>query len=100
MGKKISAEAASEILDQAPTAIIVVDGHWLCSYANASAEVFTGVNRAEITGRSLWDTFPALEASSFETQVRRASDDRKRIPFEFHYAPSARWFDVEAVRVL
>ena len=32
-------------------------------------------------------------------QVKRAMAEGKRIPFEFHYAPSAKWCDVEAVPV-
>ncbi len=100
MGKKISGESALAALEAAPVAVIVLDEDFNCKYANAAAESFTGVNVGEITDRSIWDTFPALQASAFETQINRAFSEKKRIPFEFHYAPTARWFDVEAIPVL
>lgn len=97
MGKKISGETALAVLEFAPLAVIVLDADFNCKYANGAAEQFTGVNASEITDRSIWETFPALQASAFETQINRAFSEQKRIPFEFHYAPTARWFDVEAV---
>lgn len=100
MGKKISDQSGLTVLDQAPIAILVVDNAFRCSYANNASESFTGVNVSEIVDRSLWETFPALQGSAFETQVTRALYDRKRIPFEFHYPPSAKWFDVEAVPMM
>lgn len=96
MGKKISGESAVAVLDAAPVAVIVLDADFNCKYANSAAEQFTGVNVGEITDRSIWETFPALQASAFESQVNRAFSEKKNIPFEFHYAPTARWFDVEA----
>lgn len=97
MGKKISGESAVAVLDSAPLAVIVLDAHFNCRYANSAAEQATGVNVGEMTDRSIWETFPALQGSAFETQINRAFSERKRIPFEFHYAPTARWLDVEAV---
>jgi PAS domain S-box-containing protein len=97
MGKKISDEGGLTVLDQAPIAILVVDSSFRCTYANRAAETFTGVNVSEIIDRSIWETFPALQDSAFDTQATRSLMDRKRIPFEFHYAPSAKWFDVELV---
>lgn len=97
MGKKISGERAVAVLDSAPVAVIVLDAHFNCTYANSAAEQATGVNVSEMTDRSIWETFPALQESAFETQINRAFSEKKRIPFEFHYAPTARWFDVEAV---
>lgn len=99
MGKKIAIDTALSILDLAPAAILVLDPEFNCRYANSAAEQFTGVNVGEIVDRSIWDTFPALQSSAFETQVNRAFTERKRIPFEFHYAATARWFDVEAVPI-
>lgn len=99
MGKKISGDSAMGVLEVAPLAIIVLDADFNCKYANSATEQFTGVNVSEITDRSIWDTFPALQASAFETQITRAFTEGKRIPFEFHYAPTARWFDVDAVPV-
>lgn len=99
MGKKISGDSALGVLEVAPLAIIVLDADFNCKYANSATEQFTGVNVSEITDRSIWDTFPALQASAFETQITRAFTEGKRIPFEFYYAPSSRWFDVEAVPV-
>lgn len=99
MGKTISSDAAIGILDAAPVAVILLDARFTCLYANVAAETLTGVNTAEMVGRSLWETFPALQGSVLETQVSRALSDGKRIPFDFHYAPTARWCDVEAVPV-
>lgn len=99
MGKKITADDAMQALDRAPIAILKLDADLCCQYANPAAESFTGVNPAEIIDRSIWDTFPALHSTPFETQIARALIEQKRIPFEFFYAATARWFDVEAVPV-
>ncbi|MBA2688060.1 MAG: response regulator [Gemmatimonadaceae bacterium] len=96
MGKKISGESAVAVLDATPLAVIVLDADFNCKYANSAAEQFTGVNAGEITDRSIWETFPALQASAFESQINRAFSEKKTIPFEFHYPPTARWFDVQA----
>ncbi len=97
MGKKISIESAMEVLDRVPIAILVLDPDFRCKYANSTTEVFMGVNISEIIDRSIWETFPALQSTAFEHQVSRAMTEQKQIPFEFHYAPAVRWFDVEAV---
>ncbi len=97
MGKKLSGDSAVAVLDAAPLAVLVLDAQFNCRYANSAAEQFTGVNVAEMTDRSIWETFPALQSSAFESQINRAFSEKKRIPFEMHYAPTARWFDVEAV---
>lgn len=99
MSNRIPEQNTFKILDLAPVGILVLDAEFRCTYANAAAEAFTGVNKAEIVGRSIWETFPALQDSAFDLQVRRALQDGKKIPFDFHYAPTARWFDVEAVPV-
>ena len=99
MAKMISAETAMRVLSEAPVAILVLNSGYVCKYANAAAESVTGVNTAEILYRSIWETFPSLQSSAFESQVKRAMTEGKRIPFEFHYASSAKWFDVEAVPI-
>lgn len=99
MAKKIPVETAEAVLNHAPVAVLVLNSDCVCTYANTAAEAFTGVNSAEIIDRSIWETFPALQSSAFEGQVKRAMAEGKRIPFEFHYAPSAKWCDVEAVPV-
>ena len=85
------------ILDGAPVGILVLDSDFVCKYANSAAEAFTGVNVSEIRDRSIWETFPALQSTAFETQVARALTEQKRIPFEFNYSAAARWFDIEAM---
>jgi PAS domain S-box-containing protein len=100
MGKKISTESALAALDRAPIAILVLDPNYRCKYANAAAEEFLGVNVSEIIDRSIWETFPALQSSAFESQVSRAFVEQKQIPFEFYYPPAAKWFDVQAAYLL
>ena len=93
----IDAELATSLLQCSPEGVLLLDGKWQCLYANPAAEKITGVNCDEIVGRSLWDTFPALANTTFEEQLVRVASGRKRISFEFHYAATARWVDVDAV---
>lgn len=88
---------ASDLLECSPEAVLLLDDQWRCLYANPSAERITGVNLAEIIGRSIWDTFPSLSGSNFEENLMRVASGQKRISFEFHFASVARWCDVDAI---
>ncbi len=90
-------ELAADLLESSPEGVLLLDGRWRCIYANPTAERITGVNRVEIIGRSLWDTFPSLSGSAFEEQLTRVATGGKRVTFEFLYAATTRWCDVDAV---
>ncbi|MDQ2078100.1 PAS domain S-box protein [Marinimicrobium sp. ABcell2] len=68
------------------------DKNWNFTYINTQAENFLRHPRRELLGRNLWDTFPALRNSEFETQFRAAAESNTKTSFQAYYEPWKVWF--------
>jgi PAS domain S-box-containing protein len=71
---------------------IAFDRDWRYIYINAAAESI-GLRRSELLGRTIWEVFPDLLGTEFETQFRRAAADRTPMEFEYCHQPWGRWFN-------
>lgn len=49
-----------------------------------------------IDGHVIWDAFPDLLGTKFETELKRAVAEKKHVRFEEHYAGMDMWFEVNA----
>jgi light-regulated signal transduction histidine kinase (bacteriophytochrome) len=47
-----------------------------------------------VTGRIIWDVFPAIRGTNLDVQYRRAMTERVVIRVENYYAPWQRWFEI------
>jgi PAS domain S-box-containing protein len=70
-----------------------VDASFRYTYVNDRVVEMHGRSRGELLGRSLWETFPDLAGTVFETEVRRAMTERAPARFECRFGSLNRWFE-------
>src|SRR6185295_13628580 len=93
------AEAADKfsrgILSSISDPFVVQDADWRFRYINdAAAKVFqdTGHGDAKsLIGKSLWDVYPDIVGTVFETEMRRAARDRVPSTYEGFYPHTGQW---------
>jgi PAS domain S-box-containing protein len=62
-------------------------------YANDVALRQHQKTRGELLGSSIWDVFPDLVGTAFETQLRRVMSERLPAAFDFSYPALEAWFE-------
>jgi len=80
------------ILESITDGFVAFDRDWRYIYINAAAEGI-GLRRSELLGRTIWEAFPDLPGTEFETQFRRAAADRTPVEVESYYPAWGRWFN-------
>ena len=83
----------SLILDSISDRFYVLDRQWHITYFNKQAEHYFGRSRESVLGRIVWDVFPAMRGTSFETHYRHAMDERTAVRFEARSPVTARWVE-------
>ncbi len=61
---------------------LAVDHDWQFTFLNEKAESIFARSRAELMGKQLWDVFPGIVGTGFESELKRAMRDRVPIQFE------------------
>ena len=80
-------------------ALVLLDADWRITFLNARAResvATVGLVPAEMVGRSIWESFPALEHSPGADELRRARTAKGSVHFEQHDSEKARWYEVDA----
>ena len=80
-------------------ALVLLDADWRVTFLNARAResvATVGLVPAEMVGRSIWASFPALEHSTGADELRRARTAKGSVHFEHHESEKARWYEVDA----
>jgi PAS domain S-box-containing protein len=82
-------------LETMPAAFCFLDARWRFGYVNAEAERLMGRSRDQLVGASLWDTFPRVRGTVFESTCRSAAATGQPQTFESSF-PGARvgWFEI------
>jgi PAS domain S-box-containing protein len=84
-----------DVLESITEMFIAVDYEWRFTYANQPAVEKMGKALDEILGKNLWELYPVLVATDFQSQFERVMS--KRVPAHFEFlAPRGSWFDVHA----
>ena len=87
----------ARVLESMPSAFYHLDREWRFSYVNAEAERLLDHRREDLTGRSIWEAFPAAVGGDFETCFRHAVERREPVAFDAYYpAPLDGWYEVRA----
>lgn len=68
------AEQLRVILDDIADAFFAVDRNWRFAYLNRPAERLMERSREELLGQAMWDAFPEMIGTEFESAVRQAMD--------------------------
>lgn len=91
-----SAETMKNILENTTDGFFAVDRDWKFTYLNAEAEVLLDRGREDLIGATLWEKFPDVNGSVFETNYRKVMDENIAVEFEASDAAGKTWFEVHA----
>ncbi|UUX95475.1 PAS domain-containing sensor histidine kinase [Aquabacterium sp. J223] len=85
---------AQSVLESITDAFFAIDGDWRFTYVNRQAEVVLGRGRDELLGRSLWEAYPGLVGSRFESVYRRVAAGGATETVTDFYPDHDRWYEV------
>jgi len=91
-----SATTMANILENTTDGFFAVDAQWKFTHLNCEAEKLLGRTREELLGNDLWEQFPDLGGSVFETNYRRVMADQVPVEFEASDTADKLWFEVHA----
>lgn len=91
-----SVRTMRNILENTADAFLSVDYAWKFTYLNPEAEKLLGRSRDELVGKSLWEEFPELCGTDFETNYRRAMSGNVAVEFEAADSTGDVWFEARA----
>jgi PAS domain S-box-containing protein len=89
-----SLQRVTTILESIADAFFSLDLEWRFTYVNAQAEVFLKRGASELLGTDLWEEFPRILDTPFETHYRHAMQSGQATAFEEFFAPSGVFFKV------
>lgn len=91
-----SARTMTNILEKTTDGFFAVDAEWKITYVNAEAEVMFRRKRSELLGHLLWEQFPALVGSVFQTNYETVLAEQIAIEFEASDSTGKSWYNVHA----
>jgi PAS domain S-box-containing protein len=77
-----SEERALETLDSISDGLFVLDSEFRYFYVNPQIERLAGKPKRELLGKTIWDAFPEIAGSDFETVYRAVMTNREPAEFE------------------
>ncbi|MEH1916554.1 ATP-binding protein [Nostoc sp.] len=96
-GLRIEAEVAKAHLETVIAGIqdqfFVLDREWRYTFVNEQVAEVVGIPKEELLGKIIWEVFPDMVKSEFDTEVHRAKAQNIVVQFEYFYAPWQRWFE-------
>ena len=84
------------LLESITDAVFALDRQWRHTYVNQRALDYYNMKRADLLGRSLWEVFPAMQGTVFESQFRLALREQHSVSFEILAPVMERWLEVHA----
>ena len=91
-----SARTMTNILENTTDGFFAVDSEWKLTYLNAEAEAIVGRSRNELLGGVLWERFPELVGSVFQTNYEKVMAEQVAIEFEASDRTGKIWYEVHA----
>ena len=91
-----SARTMTNILEKTTDGFFAVDADWKFTYVNAEAENMVGRKRDELLGRLIWEQFPALVGSVFQSNYEKVMAEHVAIEFEASDSSGKTWYNVHA----
>jgi GAF domain-containing protein len=89
-------DRTARLVETMGDAFFRVDRDWLFAYVNGQAEKLLFRGREELLGQSLWEEFPDLLGTDFETRYRSAMQSGVQTSFEAWFGPLDLWLEVRA----
>jgi two-component system, cell cycle sensor histidine kinase and response regulator CckA len=91
-----SARTLTNFLENTTDGFFAVDSEWKLTYLNAQAEALFGCKRNELLGGVLWEQFPELIGSVFQTNYEKVMAEQVPMEFEASDSSGKTWFEVHA----
>lgn len=91
--------SAEAILESITDAFFSLGSDWRFTYVNQQANILLGRESGELLGKVLWDEYPGLAGSEFDTVYRRAARDLVSVSFTSYYSDHDRWYEVHCYPV-
>src|SRR5438874_1285949 len=91
-----SARTMTNILENTTDGFFAVDSEWKLTYLNAEAETMVGRSRNELLGGVLWERFPELVGSVFQTNYEKVMTEQVAMEFEACDRTGKIWYEVHA----
>ncbi|HEX7953922.1 MAG TPA: PAS domain S-box protein, partial [Burkholderiales bacterium] len=89
-------QRAEAILAGINDALAIFDAQWRYTYVNEAAVRISRRPREELIGQVLWELYPHLQGSVFESQMRKVAQSGVPARFEYCYEPWQAWYDMRA----
>jgi diguanylate cyclase (GGDEF)-like protein/PAS domain S-box-containing protein len=87
---------AAASLETLSDGLLIVDGNWRFTFANAHAQQLLGRDEASLIGRSFWEIFPGLAGSVFQSECLRVINDAVAVDLEEYCHSLRRWLELRA----
>jgi PAS domain S-box-containing protein len=93
--RRLSSEV-SDTLEHISDGLCTIDRNWRFTFLNREAERQVGRSRESQIGQRIWDVYPDMLGSVFETSYRHAMASGETVEFEAWFEPLSSWFSVRA----
>jgi PAS domain S-box-containing protein len=87
------------ILDTCPVAVWTLDRSWRFTCLNTAAAELLGRPAQDLLEKNIWETFPELAGTAWETECRRATSEGAEVEFVEAWPKRDQWFEVRAQAV-
>jgi len=89
---KDTAQKLDTFIESITDSFFIIDNEWKFVRVNTAFEKIWGKPRAELLGNVIWDVFPQLIGSPFETAYHDARDKQESVKFMVFLASLNKWF--------
>jgi two-component system, cell cycle sensor histidine kinase and response regulator CckA len=91
---RAASQRTIHLLDSITDAFFGTDEKFRFIYVNQQATKLLRRPREKLLGSTIWEVFSEFAGTPFETETRRAMEQRTAVHFEEFYAPLGMWLDV------
>jgi len=91
-------QKAEAVLGSIGDPFFLLDNDWRFTHVNDAAPALIQKSREELLGRTIWELFPDLVGSAFESAFFETSTTGRPTSVEAYYAPLDGWFEVHTYR--
>lgn len=91
----INKEMSQALLDRVSDAVFAVDEEWRYTYLNEAAVEMIDRDPEEMLGTPIWEAFPELIGTRFETAIRAGATTQEVRRVEEYLPEHDRWYDIQ-----
>jgi PAS domain S-box-containing protein len=91
---RTSKDELARILESITDGFVSLDRGWRYRFINSEGARILGRTREELIGQVIWEAFPELIGTAFETALRAAAFGQQHPEVESYFAPSRRWISM------